>query len=135
MAKSRDIGFIHCKALLSKHDKQVQNGLRSIVLNYQTRGSKATSVFGDRAFEPLVEWIRHDLHIDLTTCAADSPVPQAEKTIRFVKERLRYIQCEIPFKKYLKRLTIKMVKRVTVLINLFRRKSGVHDVTQTIIVS
>ena len=25
---SRDIGFIHYKALLSKHDKQVQNGLQ-----------------------------------------------------------------------------------------------------------
>ena len=25
LAKSRDIGFIHCKALLSMHDKQVQN--------------------------------------------------------------------------------------------------------------
>ena len=27
LAKSRDIGFIHCKALLFKHSKQVQNGL------------------------------------------------------------------------------------------------------------
>ena len=27
LAKLRDIGFIHCKALLSKHEKRVQNGL------------------------------------------------------------------------------------------------------------
>ena len=33
LAKSRDIGFIHCKALLTKHDKQVQNRLQSIVLD------------------------------------------------------------------------------------------------------
>ena len=31
--KSRNIGFIHCKALLSKYDKRVQNGLKSIVLD------------------------------------------------------------------------------------------------------
>ena len=33
LAKSRDIGFIHCKALLSKYDKRVQNGLHAIVLD------------------------------------------------------------------------------------------------------
>ena len=31
-AKSRDIGFIHCKVMLSKHDNQVQNGIRLIIL-------------------------------------------------------------------------------------------------------
>ena len=86
LAKSRDIGFIHCMALLSKHDKQVQNGLQSIVLDYQSREFKVVSAFGDRAFEPLVKWARQDLHLDLTTCAADSDVPRAENAIRFVKE-------------------------------------------------
>ena len=37
LEKLRDIGFIHCKALLTKHDKQVQNGLRSIVLQGDSR--------------------------------------------------------------------------------------------------
>ena len=32
LTKSRNIRFINCKALLSKHDKQVQNGLQAIVL-------------------------------------------------------------------------------------------------------
>ena len=35
LAKSKDIRFIHCKALLTKHDKRVQNSLRSIVLDYK----------------------------------------------------------------------------------------------------
>ena len=70
----------------------------------------------------------NELHINLTTCAADSHVPRAENAIRFVKERLRSIQCETPFKNYPKRLTIEMTKRATVLINSFRRKSGVHSV-------
>ena len=69
---------------------------------------------------------RQELHIDLTTCAADSHVPRAENAIRFIKERLRSIQYETPFKKFLRRLTIETVKRVTVLINSFKRKSGVH---------
>ena len=33
LEKSRDICFIHCKALLTKHDKRVQNRLQSIILD------------------------------------------------------------------------------------------------------
>ena len=77
LAKARDIGFICCKALLSKHDKRVQNGLQSIVLDYQSRGFKVVSAFGNGAFEPLVEWVRQQLQVDLTTCVAGSHVPQA----------------------------------------------------------
>ena len=66
--------------------------------------------------------------MDLVTCAADSHVSRAENIIRFVKKRLRSIQSETPFTKYLRRLTIKMTTRATVLINSFRRKSGVHYV-------
>ena len=55
-------------------------------------------------------------------------MPRAKNAIRFVKERLGYIHCETLFKKFLRRLTIVMVEQVTVLINSFRRKSGVHPV-------
>ena len=53
---------------------------------------------------------------------------QAENAIRFVKERLRSIQCETLFNKYPKRLTIEMTKHVTIHIKSFRKKSGVHAV-------
>ena len=67
-------------------------------------------------------------YVDLTTCAANSHVSRDKNAIRFVKERLRCIQCETPLKKYPKRLTIEMVKRITVCINTFRNRSGVHPV-------
>ena len=34
LAISRDIGFIHCKAMVSNHSKRVQNRLEKITLNY-----------------------------------------------------------------------------------------------------
>ena len=55
-------------------------------------------------------------------------VPRAKNAIRFVKERIRCIQCEAPFTKFTKRFTIEMVKSITVFINSSRRKSGVHPV-------
>ena len=85
-------------------------------------------MFGDRAFKPIVDWAHTELHVDLVTCAADSYLPRAENAIRFVKERLRAIQSKTPFDRYPKKFSIEMLKRVVVLINSLRRKSGVHPV-------
>ena len=114
--------------MLSKHVQRIQNGLEQIVLDNQSRGFKVLTIFADGEFEPLIEWTQTELKVDITLCAPDLHVPRAENAIRFVKERLRAIQCETPFTRYPKRFTIEMVKRVVVLINLFRRKSGVHPV-------
>ena len=63
-----------------------------------------------------VEWVRNQLNIDLFTTAAQGHVPRAENAIRFVKERVRAIQCNTPFNRYPKRFTIEMVNRVVSLI-------------------
>ena len=121
LAMSRDIGFIYCKAMLTNHGKRIQNRLQQIVLDYEARGFKVISMFGDGAFKPIVNWAQTELHVDLVTCAADSHVPRAENTIRFVKERVRSVKSETPFNRYPKRFPIKLLKRVVVLINSFRR--------------
>ena len=43
--------------------------------------------------EHMIDWARQELHLDLTRCAADLHVPCVKDAIRFVKERLRSIQC------------------------------------------
>ena len=85
-------------------------------------------MFRDGVFKPIVDWAQTELHVDLVACATDSHVPRAENAIRFVKERVRSVQSKTPFDRYTKRFTIEMLKRVVVLINSFRRKSGVHPV-------
>ena len=57
------------------------NGLKSIILDYESRGFKVTSVIADSAFKPIINWMRHELHIDLTTCAAELHVPTAKDAI------------------------------------------------------
>ena len=80
-------------------------------------------MFGNGTFEPLTDWVRIELHVDLITCAPETHVPRAENAIRFVKERVRLVQSKTPFNRYPKRFTIELMKRVVVLINLSRRKS------------
>ena len=120
LAILRDIGFIHCRPMSNNVTKRIQNTMKQITLDYQARGFNAVSAFGDGKFDHLKDWMRGNLHINLDTCVADSHVPRAENAIRFVKERLRSIQCETLFNKHPKRLTIEMTKHVTILINSFR---------------
>ena len=128
LATSRDIGFIHCRPVLSKENKRVQNALKVIVAEYKSRGFCVKTASADNAFAPLKDWMMEELQIVLTTCDSDSHVPRAENAIKLVKERVRCIQSAMPFKRFPRRLTIEMVKRMPVLINSFRRKSGIHSV-------
>ena len=91
--------------------------MKQITLDYQARGFNMATAFGNGAFEQLIDWMGSELHINLTTCAADSHVRRAENPIRFIKERLSSIPCEHNLKQYPKRITIEMTKRATVLIN------------------
>ena len=125
---SRDIGFIHCRPMSSNVTKKIQNPMRQIPLDYQAREFTFVSAFSDSEFDNLKDWTRDKLHINLDTCAVDSHVPRAKNAIRFVKERLRSILYKTLSKKYPKRLTSEMTRRHTVLINSFRRKSGVRAV-------
>ena len=106
--------------------KRIQNAMKHITLDDQAIGFNVVPAFGDGKFDHLKDWMRGELHINLDTCVVDSHVPRAENAIRFVKERLGPIQYETPSNKYPKRVTIEMTKRVTILVNSFRRKSGVH---------
>ena len=56
LATSRDIGFIHCKALLAKHAQRIQNGRKQTIPDYQSRGFKVQTIFADGDFKPLIEW-------------------------------------------------------------------------------
>ena len=76
--------------------------MQQITPDYQARGFYVVPAFGENEFDHLKDWMRSELHIDLYICAADSHVLRAESAIRFVKERLRSIQCETPFKQYQK---------------------------------
>ena len=109
LATSRDIGFIHCKAMLSSTGKRIRNELQQIVIDYEARRFKVISMFGDGAFKPIVDWARTKLHVDLVTLAANSHVPRAKNTLQFVKERVRLVQSETPFDSYLKRFTIELL--------------------------
>ena len=66
--------------------------------------------------------------VQLTISGAKGHVLLIENTIKFIKERTRYLQCNMRFKVLPKAVTVEMVSRSVTLINSFNRKSGVHAV-------
>ena len=62
------------------------------------------------------------------TCDADRHVEVAERTIRFVKERIRTVRLAMPYKKLPRRMTIEMVHRVVILINSIPQKDSLHSI-------
>ena len=67
--------------MVSTTGKRIQNGLLQIVLDYENRGFKIITMFGDGMFEPFIDWARIELKVDLVTCAPESHVPRAENAI------------------------------------------------------
>ena len=91
LATLRDVGFIHCKAVLSKHDKRVANALQETVKEYEQRGFQVISVSGDLAFELMKQWVKNELNITLTTCDTDSHIPRAENAIKFGVFKVKWV--------------------------------------------
>ena len=54
-------------------------GTKIIVLDYEAREFKAVTAFADGALKPIVGWMRQELQVDLTTCAADSHKPKCRR--------------------------------------------------------
>ena len=47
LAISRDIRFIHCRPMSNNVTKRIQNAMKQITLDCQTRGFNMVSAFGD----------------------------------------------------------------------------------------
>ena len=70
---------MYFKALLSEHNKRVQNRLQQIV---QSRKFKAVSTFVNGAFENIVNWVHSNLHLDITNCTIGSHMSITEDAIQ-----------------------------------------------------
>ena len=125
---SKSIGMIHYISVMNKDNKRVSNTLTSIISQYNGRGFKVSTIHGDGAFDSLKDWAMNTHKVQLTVCGADGRIPQAENAIKFIKERVRCIQCNMPFKRLPCAITIEMALRATTLINSFNCKGNVHPV-------
>jgi len=64
--------------------------------------------------------------INLNVTLRNEHVPEVERYIRTIKERVRAIASMLPFKKYPPRLIVRMVYNAVFWLNTFPHKDSVH---------
>ena len=64
--------------------------------------------------------------ISLNVASRNEHVPEVERYIRTVKERVRAIACTLPFQMYPPRLIAEMVYSAVFWLNTFPHKDGIH---------
>lgn len=127
---SKYIGLIQCGCVRKKNCKKFLEATLLMIREYQSRNVvEVISIGVDKSFD-AVKYILKDkpYQISLATCNVNQHSKTIERTIRFVKERIRVVRLAMPYTIIPKRCTIKMVNRVIILMNLLPRKGGLHSV-------
>ena len=99
--------------------------INQLMQAYQTCGFKIKAILADMQFRHIQQLIEQK-GIVLNICAANENVPEIERYIRTVKERVRSIATTLPFEWYPPQLIVKMVYNCIFWLNSFPHNDGVH---------
>lgn len=121
---SRGICFRTVKHVPNRRKATMLESLRSVMQRYQARGFRVTEVRADLEFACLEEDI---LPAVLHTVAADSHVPEVERSIRTIKERQRATVHGLPYKRVPTVLCRALIQFTVRCLNMFPAPNGVSD--------
>jgi hypothetical protein len=83
VTKSRNLHFGTVEALPNRQIPTIKNKLKALCAMYQHRGFVIAAIMANNEFEPLRPWFPQ-----VNCCAADEHVPEIERYIRTVKNRV-----------------------------------------------
>lgn len=119
---SRGICFRTVKHVPNRRKATMLASLRSVMQRYQHRGFRVTEVRADLEFACLEENI---LPTALHTVAADSHVPEVERSIRTIKERQRATVHGLPYKRIPTILCRALIQFTVRCLNQFPAPNGI----------
>jgi Reverse transcriptase (RNA-dependent DNA polymerase)/Zinc knuckle len=123
---SRGIHFGTAEMVTGKSAKIVLKAVLQIKQIYAKRGFNLQTIVMDGEFECLRAQLAA-MSITLNVTSRDEHVPEAERRIRVIKERVRAIWNTLPFKRMPARLVIEMVYCCNFWLNCFPPSDGVSD--------
>jgi hypothetical protein len=100
--------------------------LEKVINLYNKRGFKVRTCLGDGEFENLRDSLLHK-GVHLNVCAPGEHIPEVERKIRTVKERIRSILTTLPFKTLPPILVAHAVIFSTMWLNFFAPKGGISN--------
>ena len=99
--------------------------LKQVIDAYKASGFHIRHILADGQFEHARQHIEQmGIILNITSC--DEHVPEVERYIRTVKERVWAIVNTLPFKQYPNRLIVETVYNAIFWLNFFPHKDGIH---------
>jgi predicted fused transcriptional regulator/phosphomethylpyrimidine kinase len=126
MSISRHIKFGTAEFIESHHAKVILKAVTHLQNVYAKGGFWIVTILMDGEFESLCPELIN-LGMSLNTASRDEHVPEIERRIRTVKERVRGVWNTIPFKKVPHRMTIELVMACNYWLNAFPAHDGISD--------
>jgi len=96
---SRNINFRTAELVKDMKNKTLITSIEQVLQAYQTHGFKTQAMLADGQFKHIQQIIEQK-GIMLNICAANEHVPEIERYIRTIKERIRSIATTLPFERY-----------------------------------
>jgi hypothetical protein len=123
---SRNIQFTTVDRLENKDSTTIINSIERVVNVYKKRGFIVQTFLADNEFENLRDSLLK-LGVRLNTCAPGEHIPEVERKIRTVKERVRGVVTTLPFKTILLIITAHAIIFSVMWINFFPPKGGISN--------
>ena len=99
MTTSHNTHFGTAELVKDMKDNTLITSIKQVIQAYQARGFKIQAILADRQFQHIQQIIKQK-DIRFNICAANEHVPEIERYIRTVKERIRSIAATLPFERY-----------------------------------
>ena len=124
--KSKNINFLTVQNLPSRKASEITKGLQEVLNIYHARGFNISSLHGDNEFN--VDSIKESLlPVIMQVCARNEHVGIAERSIRTIKDRARSICHSLPYKRFTKLMTTRLIENTVYWLNAFPSANGISN--------
>jgi len=119
---SRSLQFRTVEELKNRQTSSILTCLQNAMELYLARGFRVAAVHADPEFQPLaISILPSILHV----VAKGAHVPEIERSIRTMKERIRTVIHGLPFRSYTRLMIASLVHFITRLLNQFPRANSI----------
>lgn len=127
---SRGINLITTEPILSRSEPILKTAMKNIISLYNSRGFRVKFVHADDKFVVL-EIFLLERRIVLNLATVNEHVPEIERVIRLIKERVRCTISTLPYRRMPTLVKKYLLTREVFLLNMFPRKGGVSNIFGT----
>jgi Reverse transcriptase (RNA-dependent DNA polymerase) len=120
---SRNLKFLTVEDLPNRQEGTVRDKLKAVTRLYHHRGFHIDTILADPEFEMLRPYFPM-----LNICGADEHVPDIERAIRTIKDRVRSAHSRLPFRYLPKMVVVRLVSNAVLWINALPNPNGVSEI-------